>query len=89
MTGLCNEIPENGNLEDRFDLIFVDTEHDESSVKRDIEMALPLLAEDGLLAFHDYPDPGYPGVRRVVDDYAARFGWQRIAQADFLGIFKS
>jgi hypothetical protein len=75
-------------LEKRFDLVFVDTEHDESSVKRDIEAALPLLERGGLLAFHDYPNAGYPGVRRVVDDYAARFGWRRIAQADFLGVFK-
>ena len=60
-----------------------------ASVRRDIEAALPLLAGDGLLAFHDYPDPGWPGVRRVVDEYAARFGWLRIAQADFLGIFRT
>jgi hypothetical protein len=76
-------------LEERFDLVFVDIEHDESSVKRDIEAALPLLERGGLLAFHDYPNPGYPGVRRVVDDYAGRFRWRRIAQADFLGVFKT
>jgi len=75
-------------LEERFDLVFVDTEPDELRVNRAIEAALPLLARDRLLAFHDYPDPGCPAVRRVVDDYAARFGWRRIAQADFLGIFK-
>jgi SAM-dependent methyltransferase len=75
-------------LEGRFNLIFVDTGHDEFSVRLDIEASLPLLAADGLLAFHDYPDPGWPDVRRVVDEYAGRFGWRRIAQADFLGIFR-
>jgi hypothetical protein len=43
----------------------------------------------GLLAFHDYPDPGWPDVRRVVDDHARRLGWQRTAQADFLGVFRT
>jgi hypothetical protein len=75
-------------LEERFDLIFVDAEPLASSVGRDIDIALPLLATDGLLAFHDYPDPGKPEVRRVVDGYAGRFGWRRLAQADFLGIFR-
>jgi hypothetical protein len=76
-------------LEERFDLVFVDTVHDEGSVRSDIEASLPLLAQEGLLAFHNYPDPSWPGVRRVVDEYAGRLGWRRIAQADFLGIFRS
>ena len=76
-------------LEGRFDLVFVDTGHDEASVRGDIEAALPLLEMSGLIAFHDYPDPGWPDVRRVVDDYAGRFGWRRIAQADFLGVFRT
>jgi hypothetical protein len=46
-----------------------------------------LLAKDGLLAFHNYPDPAWPDVRRMVDAYAARLSWRRIAQVDFLGIF--
>ena len=76
-------------LEGRFDLVFVDTEPAESSVRRGIETVLPLLAENSLVAFHDYPDPGWPGVRRVVDDYARRLRWRRIAQANFLGIFRT
>ncbi len=76
-------------LEDRFDLIFVNAEPDESSMRRGIETALPLLARDGLLALPNYPDPAWPQVRRVVDEYAGRLGWWRLAQADFLGIFRS
>jgi hypothetical protein len=57
-------------------------------VARDIASALPLLAPCGLLAFHDYPDPGWPDVRRVVDEHARRLGWKRVAQADFLGVFR-
>ena len=50
---------------------------------------LPLLAPGGLLAFHDYPDPGWPDVRGVVDEHAARLGWRRTAQAHFLGAFRT
>jgi hypothetical protein len=50
---------------------------------------LRLLKPGGWLAFHDYPDPDWPEVRRVVDDCAQRFGWSRLAQADYLGVFQS
>jgi hypothetical protein len=76
-------------LEARFDLIHVGTEPDESSVRRAVETVLPLSARDGLFAFPHYPDPAWPQVRRVVDEYADHLGWRRLAQADFLGIFRS
>jgi SAM-dependent methyltransferase len=76
-------------LKEQFDLVFVDTEHDATTVARDIEAAMPLLKPGGRLAFHDYPDPGWPEVRRVVDDFARRLGWRRQAQADYLGVFRA
>jgi predicted O-methyltransferase YrrM len=36
------------NLGERFDLVFVDTDHDAASVRRDIEALAPLLAPRGL-----------------------------------------
>lgn len=72
-----------------FGLVFVDTRHDAASVERDIVAALPLLTPGGLLAFHHYPNPGWPGVRRAVDDHVRRRGWRRVAQADFLGVFRT
>jgi hypothetical protein len=77
------------HLTGRFDLVFIDTLHDAASVARDIAAVRPLLAPGGRLAFHDYPDPGWPDVRRVVDAHASRLGWQRTAQADFLGVFRT
>jgi hypothetical protein len=73
----------------KFGLAFVDGEHDADSVRRDIDAVLPRLAPGGLLAFHDYPDPGWPDVRRVVDEYARRHGWTRSGQADYLGVFRT
>jgi hypothetical protein len=74
---------------ERFGLAFVDTEHDAASVRRDLELALRVLEPGGLVAVHDYPDPGWPAVRMVVDEFAARLGWKRIAQADYLGVFRT
>lgn len=75
-------------LNERFELVFVDTEQDAASVRRDIEASLPLLASGGLIAFHDYPDPCWPDVRRIVDEHAGRHRWRRVAQVDYLGVFQ-
>ena len=72
-----------------FDLAHIDTVHDAASMTRDIAAALPLLAPGGLVAFHDYPDPGWPDVRRVVDEHARRLGWRRVAQEGYLGLFRA
>ena len=74
-------------LDQRFDLVFVDTDHDAASIERDIEASLRLLEPGGLIAFHDYPDPGWPDVRKVVDQHAKKRGWKRTAQAGYLGVF--
>jgi SAM-dependent methyltransferase len=77
------------SLNEHFDLVFVDTSQDAASVRRDIEALLPLLVPGGLIAFHDYPDPSWPDVRRVVDEQAARHLWQRVDQVDYLGVFQN
>lgn len=41
-----------------YDLIFVDAGHSYEGVKHDIELVLPLLAENGLLVWHDYANWG-------------------------------
>ena len=75
--------------DERFDLILIDEEHDAQSVENDITTALKVLAPGGLLAFHDYPDPRWSDMRKVVDEYAQRHGWKRIAQADYMGLFQT
>jgi protein-L-isoaspartate O-methyltransferase len=57
------------DLTEHFELVFVDTEQDAASVRRDIEALLPLLAPGGRIGFHDHPDPNWPDVRRIVDEY--------------------
>jgi hypothetical protein len=71
-----------------FELIFVDGEHDATNVRADLELALSALAPGGVLACHDYPDPSWPDVRRVVDEMAAERGLVRLRQSDYLAAFR-
>jgi predicted O-methyltransferase YrrM len=64
-----------------FDLAFIDGDHGHDAVSSDIANVLPLLADDGLIAFHDYrTHPGEhdgrwdPGVTRAVDELLSRGG---------------
>lgn len=47
--------------------IFIDGDHEYSSVKRDIFHYVPKVVKGGLIAFHDYSD-FWPGVYRAVNE---------------------
>lgn len=51
----------------RFDMAFIDANHDVESVRQDIRLWKPLLAPGGLLSGHDYA-PRNPGVMQAVDE---------------------
>lgn len=51
----------------KFDLIWIDGDHEAPAVALDLRMALPLLADEGVLAFHDYDEVTCPGVRVALD----------------------
>lgn len=50
-------------------LINVDADHSEEGVWRDIVSWYPKLVPGGIMAFHDYLNPGY-GVNKAVKNYA-------------------
>ncbi len=76
-------------LAERFELVFVNVTEDADGLRRALEALPPLLASGGQVAFHDYPDPSWPDVRWIVDEQAARCRWQRVAQADYVGVFQT
>lgn len=55
------------NLTDKFELIFIDGNHNEPFVRTDIAMSINKLLPGGLIALHDYGDEGNPDVAIVVD----------------------
>lgn len=62
---------EKGKL-DKFSLIFVDGDHSEEGIKKDVEAWLPLLKEGGILCGHDYykenEGPYWVHVRQYIED---------------------
>lgn len=77
------ELPE----DDRFDLVFIDAAHDYKNVARDIERSIAVLADDGLLAFHDYRSLNDPGVTKAVDELLAN-GGELISTTDSLAVVR-
>jgi hypothetical protein len=71
----------------RFDLVFIDAAHDQASVTHDIDRAIAVLAEGGLLAFHDYRSLNDPGVTRAVDELLAN-GGELISTNDSLAVVR-
>jgi hypothetical protein len=61
-------IPDLLEIQKTYDLAFIDGAHDYESVAKDIEFALLMLRDDGLIAFHDYKHSMHLGVQQAVDD---------------------
>jgi predicted O-methyltransferase YrrM len=53
------------------DFAYIDALHDYDSVRRDLEAWYPKIRPGGILAGHDYPEPG---VRAAVDEFCAARG---------------
>jgi predicted O-methyltransferase YrrM len=62
---------------EKFDLIYVDADHDFESVMRDTEVAFQLLTENGVILWHDYCHQSYfhnkCGVPEALDMFAKRY----------------
>lgn len=53
--------------DDFFDFIYIDANHEYDEVKKDIELYLPKLADNGFIGGHDYHEV-WPGVIEAVKD---------------------
>lgn len=70
-----------------YDLLFIDGAHDRESVQADLEKYLGYLKPGGLVAFHDYGEPGHPGVSEVVDSWIGN-GAKLISVTEHLAVVK-
>lgn len=52
-----------------FDLVFIDADHKEEAVYKDITAWLPKIRVGGIICGHDYDNPEHPGVRKAVDRF--------------------
>lgn len=53
------------------DLIFVDADHSQAGVQKDLAAWAPKIKRGGVIAGHDYGSRRHPGVKRAVDDFFA------------------
>lgn len=51
------------------DLVFIDADHAEESVLRDLEAWVPRVRPGGVISGHDYGSHNHPGVQRAVDRF--------------------
>jgi len=68
-----------------YDFVFIDAAHDYESVRDDIERARNVLADGGLIAFHDYHEPAHQGVTNAVDELLSD-GGKLISITDTLAV---
>jgi predicted O-methyltransferase YrrM len=57
------------------ELIFIDGDHAYHAARDDFELVQRFLAPGGTIAFHDFGNPDYPGVTRVVGEALASGNW--------------
>ena len=70
----------------KYDLVFIDGDHDYESVRIDIGKAKNVLAEGGLIAFHDFDHPSHRGVREAVEELLLAYGGEIISVQDSLAV---
>lgn len=74
------------NWKTKVDMVFVDAGHAYEECKADIEAWLPHVKPGGIMAFHDYTSPNWPGVVRAVDELMS--GYEVVGRIDTLIAFK-
>src|SRR5260370_24580610 len=69
-----------------YDLIFIDADHTYEGVRRDTELALPLVSRNGFIAWHDYANwgyfNGYNGVPEYLKELSARLPLAHVVSSD-------
>jgi len=57
---------------DSIDFIYIDGSHSEENVRRDLELYLPKLKKNGIIAGHDYLELVWPDLVKVVTDIVGK-----------------
>lgn len=68
------------------DFLFIDADHSYDGVKQDLEEWLPKLKNGGYVAFHDYFNNAFPGVKQAVDEHTV--GWHNVKNDFSIAVFR-
>lgn len=58
------------------DFVYIDADHSYEAVVDDLCRWAPKVRPGGIIGGHDYGHPNFPGVKKAVDEFFRRFGWQ-------------
>lgn len=70
------------------DLLFIDGNHEHQAVAEDFRWWSREMKRSGLIAFHDYTNPLWPGVAQVVNKAVASGEWEIVERADATVVIK-
>ncbi|MEM1212991.1 MAG: glycosyltransferase [Planctomycetota bacterium] len=56
------------------DFVYLDADHSEAGLRRELAAWFPKIRTGGILAGHDYGHRDFPGVQRAVDPFVGRLG---------------
>jgi predicted O-methyltransferase YrrM len=64
--------------DDSLAFCFIDADHDESGITKDVPAWVPKIKPGGIIVFHDYGTWKCPAVVEAVDAWQARDPWERL-----------
>lgn len=85
VTGLSWEIPPEV---DQVAMIFIDTDHRDFILRKELKVWLPLLVEGGIVAMHDYRSMAWPTLTLLIDQQFIEPEWHRIGVVEMLIAFR-
>ena len=85
ITGLSWEVPFGF---DRLAMIFIDTDHRDVILERELNAWLPRLVPKGIVAMHDYGSSKWPTLTPFIDAYFVEPEWTLIGTAGLLIAFQ-
>lgn len=76
--GATDDVPDN------LDFIYIDGDHSYQGVFDDLCAWFKKVRVGGIIAGHDYDHPALPGIKKAVDEFFRRFGWEIHKEDNFV-----
>lgn len=72
------------DVPDNLDFVYIDGDHSYQGVSDDLCAWTKKVKAGGVIAGHDYNHPNLPGVKRAIDEFFRRFGWEIHTKENFV-----
>lgn len=64
------------SIPEKLDFVYIDADHSYNGVWSDLCLWFSKVRDGGIIGGHDYTHPNFPGVKKAIDEFFRRFGWQ-------------